>query len=55
MTMITTTTLPMLETHPKPANLDRTYLAATIDSLIMCSEACTTCAAACRELLAALR
>lgn len=47
MTMTTTTTMPMLETHPRPANLDRTRLAATIDTLIMCSEACTACADAC--------
>jgi hypothetical protein len=47
MTMTTTTTMPMLETHPRPANIDRTQLAATIDTLIMCSEACTACADAC--------
>ena len=44
---MTTTTIPMLETYPQPINLDRTKLAATIDALIACSEACTACADAC--------
>jgi hypothetical protein len=45
--MSATTTLPMLEAHPRAANLDLTQLASTIDTLIMCSEACTSCADAC--------
>lgn len=44
---MTTTTLPMLETYPQPINLDRGRLAATIDTLLACSEACTECADAC--------
>jgi hypothetical protein len=44
---MTTMTMPMLETYPLPINLDRRALAATIDSLIACSEACTACADAC--------
>ncbi len=42
-----TTTLPMLETYPKPINFDRSVLAEAIDTLIACSEACTACADAC--------
>jgi hypothetical protein len=42
-----TTTIPILETYPQSINLDRTKLAATIDALIGCSEACTACADAC--------
>lgn len=41
------TTMPMLETYPAEINLDRTRLAATIDALMDCSEACTACADAC--------
>jgi hypothetical protein len=37
----------MLETYPQPINLDRTKLAAAIDALIACGEACTACADAC--------
>jgi hypothetical protein len=44
---MTTTTMPMLETYPLSINLDRGKLAATIDALIACSEACTACADAC--------
>jgi hypothetical protein len=44
---MTTTTLPMLETHPREIDLDRGRLAAAIDELIACSEACTSCADAC--------
>jgi hypothetical protein len=39
--------MPMLETYPAEINLDRAKLAATIDTLISCSEACTVCADAC--------
>jgi hypothetical protein len=45
--IMTSTTLPMLETYPQSINLDRAELAATIDALIECSEACTECADAC--------
>jgi hypothetical protein len=41
------TTMQMLETYPAEINLDRGKLAATIDALIGCSEACTACADAC--------
>lgn len=44
---MTTTTMPMLETYPAEINLDRAKLAATIDALITCAEACTACADAC--------
>jgi hypothetical protein len=44
---MTTTTMPMLETYPAEITLDRTKLAATIDTLIACAEACTACADAC--------
>jgi hypothetical protein len=44
---MTSTTLPMLETYPQSINLDRQKLAATIDALIACSQACTACADAC--------
>jgi uncharacterized membrane protein len=42
-----TTTLSMLETHPRRANVDRTRLAAVIDALNACAETCTACADAC--------
>jgi hypothetical protein len=42
-----TTTMPMLDTYPRSINLDRRELAATIDALIACSQACTACADAC--------
>ena len=42
-----TATLSMLETYPAEINFDRGKLAATIDTLISCSEACTACADAC--------
>jgi hypothetical protein len=45
--IMTSPTLPMLETYPRAINLDRSELAATIDALIACSEACTECADAC--------
>jgi hypothetical protein len=37
----------MLDTYPAEINLDRGKLAAAIDSLIQCAEACTACADAC--------
>jgi hypothetical protein len=42
-----TTTMPMLETYPRSINMDRGDLAAAINALIMCSQACTACADAC--------
>lgn len=44
---MTTTTRQMLEAYPQSINLDRAKLAATIDALVTCSEACTACADAC--------
>ncbi|RKT55290.1 four-helix bundle copper-binding protein [Saccharothrix australiensis] len=44
---MTTTTMPMLRTHPAEIGLDRGKLAATIDALNACAEACTACADAC--------
>jgi uncharacterized membrane protein len=44
---VTTTTMSMLDSYPAEINLDRTKLAATIDTLIACSQACTACADAC--------
>jgi hypothetical protein len=57
MTMTTTSTVPMLENHPAPIGIERVQLAATIDTLIMCSEACTACADAClsEQMVAQLR
>ena len=42
-----TTTTAMLETYPKPIDLDRRLLAAAIDALTECAETCTACADAC--------
>jgi hypothetical protein len=44
---MTTTTMPMLSTYPRTINLDRAKLAAAIDTLIACGQACTACADAC--------
>jgi hypothetical protein len=44
---MTTTTMPMLDTYPRDINLDRQKLAAALDTLIVCSQACTACADAC--------
>ena len=44
---MTTTTMAMLDSYPAEINLDRGKLAATIDALIACSQACTACADAC--------
>jgi hypothetical protein len=44
---VTTTTMPMLESYPAEINVDRGKLAAAIDALISCAEACTACADAC--------
>ncbi|MEU1396921.1 four-helix bundle copper-binding protein [Micromonospora zamorensis] len=41
------TTMSMLETYPKSINLDRPKLAAAIDALNDCAQACTACADAC--------
>lgn len=42
-----TSTTAMLETYPKPIDLDRRLLAAAIDALTECAGACTSCADAC--------
>lgn len=39
--------LEMLETYPATINLDRQLLARVIETLVACSQACTTCADAC--------
>jgi hypothetical protein len=39
--------MSMLEAYPKSINLDRAKLAAVIDTLNSCAQACTTCADAC--------
>jgi hypothetical protein len=44
---MTATTSTMLDTNPQDINLDRQKLAAAIDTLIACSQACTACADAC--------
>ncbi|MEU8230444.1 four-helix bundle copper-binding protein [Actinoplanes sp. NPDC048967] len=44
---MTTTTMPMLKTYPAEINFDRDKLAAAVDALLGCSEACTACADAC--------
>ncbi|MGW4501848.1 four-helix bundle copper-binding protein [Micromonospora sp. NPDC004336] len=41
------TTKPMLDAYPKSINLDRSRLAAVIDALNDCAQACTACADAC--------
>ncbi|MGS2616826.1 four-helix bundle copper-binding protein [Micromonospora sp. LZ34] len=45
--MTMTIAMSMLETYPKSINLDRKKLAATIDALNECAQACTACADAC--------
>ena len=42
-----TATMPMLETYPRDLEVDRSMLAATIDTVLECGEACTECADAC--------
>jgi hypothetical protein len=37
----------MLQTYPKTMNLDRDLLAAAIEAIVGCSQACTACADAC--------
>jgi hypothetical protein len=44
---VTSTTMPMIDTYPAEINLDRQRLAAAVDALIACSQACTACADAC--------
>src|SRR4051795_1973819 len=44
---MTTSTMPMLDAYPQPINLDRAKLAAAIDAMLACGEACTACADAC--------
>ncbi len=39
--------LQMLQTYPADMNVDKTQLAAAIDALVACSQACTACADAC--------
>lgn len=42
-----TTTKPMLDTYPADTIVDRAVLAATIDAVNDCAQACTSCADAC--------
>ena len=44
---MSTTTRTMIDSYPASINMDRGKLAATIDTLISCSQACTACADAC--------
>jgi hypothetical protein len=39
--------MPMRVSHPRTVRLDRAELAAAIDVLAACSQACTACADAC--------
>jgi len=50
-------TTAMLETYPGPITMDRSLLARAIESLVACSQACTSCADAClsEEMVADLR
>ncbi|MEU6072928.1 four-helix bundle copper-binding protein [Micromonospora sp. NPDC047074] len=41
------TTKAMLDTYPESINLDRAALAAVIEALNTCAQACTACADAC--------
>lgn len=47
----------MLQTYPKTMNLDRDLLAAAIEAIVGCSQACTACADAClsEDMVADLR
>ncbi|WP_275001465.1 four-helix bundle copper-binding protein [Promicromonospora iranensis] len=40
-------TTEMLQTYPRTMNLDRELLAAAIEAIVGCSQACTACADAC--------
>lgn len=44
---MTATTRPMLATYPAEINVDRDLLARTIDAVLACGQACTSCADAC--------
>ncbi|GAB7046643.1 four-helix bundle copper-binding protein [Catenuloplanes indicus] len=46
---MTTTTLPMLDSYPQTIDLDRQKLAAAIDTLNACSQACTACGDECES------
>lgn len=50
-------TTEMLQTYPKTMNLDRDLLAAAIEAIVGCSQACTACADAClsEDMVADLR
>ncbi len=37
----------MLDTYPRPVNVDTDQLAKTIDAVFECTQTCTACAAAC--------
>jgi hypothetical protein len=42
---MTSTTVPMVQTYPQSINLDRDKLAAAIETLTACAQACTACRA----------
>ncbi|MER7283148.1 four-helix bundle copper-binding protein [Dactylosporangium sp. NPDC000244] len=44
---MTATTMPMMETHPQRIKVDRAQLAAAIDAIAVCTQACIACADAC--------
>lgn len=44
---MTATTRPMLATYPAEINLDRDLLSRTIDAVLACAQACTSCADSC--------
>ena len=50
-------TAEMMKTYPAEINLDRDFLARTVDALVACSQACTACADAClsEDMVAELR
>ncbi|WP_433603905.1 four-helix bundle copper-binding protein [Dactylosporangium sp. CA-139114] len=44
---MTAPTMPMMETHPQRIEVDRAQLAAAIDAIAVCTQACIACADAC--------
>ena len=44
---MTSTTMPMMETHPSDISVDHQRLGAAIEALIACADSCTACADAC--------
>lgn len=50
-------TQAMLQTHPRPTNLDTAMLSRAIDAAFECAQVCTSCADAClaEDMVAELR